>query len=504
MAWSTEPAAKPRQEAGQLLTPALLRQQGRDLAAPFLLRLGEGAPARVLVCEDVLRWLPGRRAVLRVRDERLGVVVAKVYLRDAAAAMAAERAGLAALASAGFAVPALLDEVRPDEGCGVQFLRLIAPAQSLAESWQRQDDNTRASRLGELGAGLARLHEAGARARDPHLGNFLLHEGVLHALDGGGIALRREAGGVRARCADLALLHAQLPPDDDVWAAATLVAYARACARSPQGMLPTLPALLAGIARARTRRMRIVLSKSLRDCSEFAVTREARGRTSCRRALAGTLRAVLADADAAIAAGVVLKAGNTATVARIDAGGGLCVVCKRYNIKGPLHRLSRWLRPTRAEHSWLAAHRLAALGIATAEPLALRVERLGPLRGRAFLFLRDVQGPTLAALVDETRAAGGTLPAALQARVARLVVRLHAAGLVHGDLKASNLLLENDEPVLVDLDALVHLGPGVRRNRLQARDRARFLANWPVGTERDGWAAALDAAAAGWAARGRA
>ncbi len=487
-----------------MLTLAQLARCGRDLAAPFVLRLGEGAQARSLTCEAVLRWLPGRRAVLRVRDERLGMVVAKVYLRDAAAAMDAERAGLAALAEAGFAVPALLDEVRRDDGCGVQFLRLIAPAQSLADGWLQQDERTRALRLGELGAGLARLHDAGARARDPHLGNFLLHDGVLHALDGGGIEVRGEAVSERARCADLALLHAQLPPDDDVWAATTLAAYARACVRQPPGVVPAPPALRSGIARARERRMRIVLGKSLRDCSEFAVTRDVRGLTSCRRALAGELRALLADADAAIAAGVVLKAGNTATVARIDAGAGLRVVCKRYNIKGLLHRLSRWLRPTRAEHSWLAAQRLAALGIATAEPLALRVERLGPLRGRAFLFLRDVPGPTLAALADEARASGGTLAPALQSRVALLLVRLHAAGCVHGDLKASNLLLEDGEPVLVDLDALVQLAPSERRDRLQARDRARFLANWPAGAERDGWTAALDAADAAWAARGNA
>jgi serine/threonine protein kinase len=124
------------------------------------------------------------------------------------------------------------------------------------------------------------------------------------------------------------------------------------------------------------------------------------------------------------------------------------------------------------------------------------------LRGRAFLFLREVPGPTLAALADEARTAGSTLAPELQARVALLLVRMHAAGCVHGDLKASNLLLENGEPLLVDLDALVQLAPGARRDRLQARERTRFLANWPAGEERDGWATALEVAAAGWAARG--
>jgi tRNA A-37 threonylcarbamoyl transferase component Bud32 len=492
-----------------VLTPALLARCGRDLAAPFVLRLGEEANARSLRCEAVLRWLPGRRAVLRVRDERLGVVVAKVYLRDAATAMDAERTGLAALAGAGFAVPALLDASLFEgpgraEACGVQCLQLLAPARSLAECWPQLADEARVAHLRELGGGLARLHAAGARAVDPHLGNFLLHEGSLFALDGGGIASGRGTVAVHAQCADLALLHAQLPPDDDVWADATLAAYAQASASTSAGAAPDLSMLRAAIARARALRVRIILRKSMRDCSEFAVAQDARQFSTCRRDRAATLRDVLADPDAAISAGVVLKAGNTATVARIDAGDGLRVVCKRYNIKGLLHRVSRAWRPTRAEHSWCAAQRLAALGIATAEALALRVERIGPLRGRAFLFLRDVPGPTLAALTDEARTAGSTLAPELQARVALLLVRLHAAGCVHGDLKASNLLLEEGAPVLVDLDALVHLPAGARRDRLQARERARFLANWPAGAERDGWTAALAAAAAGWAARGSA
>ena len=77
-----------------------------------------------------------------------------------------------------------------------------------------------------------------------------------------------------------------------------------------------------------------------------------------------------------------LKRGRTATLARVEVNGRQLVI-KRYNIKGPVHALSRSWRPSRAWHSWLEGHRLNFLGIATPRPLALVEQRAGPLRGKA-------------------------------------------------------------------------------------------------------------------------
>lgn len=469
---------------------ARLRAANRDLPVQFLLRW---PPGDVHV-EAVLRWLPGRRAVLLVRAADGTRRVLKLHLREVGRAMAAERDGLAALASAGLAVPRLLAEERLGEAhgqgdAGVQQLEYIEEARALVDAWPSLADTERVHWLRELAAGIARLHAAGARPRDPHLGNFLLQSAAgaparLVALDGGGIGITRAAPSPAECVADLALLHAQLPPDDDAWVRDAADAYARA-----GGVAMDVHAVQRAIDVARARRLRLILRKALRDCSEFAVHQAPRGWTVQVRALAPRLRALLAAPDQAIASGKLLKDGNTATVARVAAGDGSHWVCKRYNIKGTLHRLSRAWRRTRGEHSWLAAQRLAALGIATAMPVALHVERSGPFRGRAFLWMRDVQGDALDVL-----AGAGKVDDALRLRVANLVVRLHAAGLVHGDLKASNLLVEQGEPVLVDLDALVQLPPGIRRDRAQARDRARFLANWAEGDERAAWAEALDVA----------
>jgi tRNA A-37 threonylcarbamoyl transferase component Bud32 len=57
------------------------------------------------------------------------------------------------------------------------------------------------------------------------------------------------------------------------------------------------------------------------------------------------------------------------------------------------------------------------------------------------------------------------------ASIVRLFSGLKAAGLIHGDTKASNFIVCEGRVLLVDLDAL-HEGME------QARDIARFLANW--------------------------
>jgi hypothetical protein len=60
----------------------------------------------------------------------------------------------------------------------------------------------------------------------------------------------------------------------------------------------------------------------------------------------------------------------------------------------------------------------------------------------------------------------------LSAQVARLFVSFRAAGLRHGDTKASNFLLHEHRLYCVDLDALALDRDGWRR------DVARFLENW--------------------------
>jgi tRNA A-37 threonylcarbamoyl transferase component Bud32 len=189
------------------------------------------------------------------------------------------------------------------------------------------------------------------------------------------------------------------------------------------------------------------------------------------------LRPLLADPERFIAAGVVLKAGNSATVAGVEVSARQLVV-KRYNIKGFAHWLRRFWRPSRAWHSWREGHRLAFLGVATARPLAVLERRTCWLRGRAYLMTEKLDGDNI--LVRFAPYLASAPPAAEMSALGDLFAALVREHISHGDMKGSNLLWHGGRWVLVDLDAMQqHTG---RRSfvRAFAKDRARFLRNWPA------------------------
>lgn len=169
-----------------------------------------------------------------------------------------------------------------------------------------------------------------------------------------------------------------------------------------------------------------------------------------------------------MAGAAVLKDGNSATVVRLRLGDRGYVV-KRYNHKNAWQALRRNLRPTaRFRRAWCNGQRLHMLHIPTARPLLLLERRFGPLRGVAYLVMEDLGDLDLA-----TAAAGDTdLDGAVVQGTTTLLRALSAAGLVHGDTKASNFLLTDRGVAIIDLDALREGEAG------RAGDLQRFLANF--------------------------
>jgi len=227
--------------------------------------------------------------------------------------------------------------------------------------------------------------------------------------------------------------------------------------------------LLRAIEGVRNWRLKDFLAKSVRECSLFSVERSFWRFSSVVRRHAERLAPVLADPDGVLARGSILKDGGTVTVARVQLGDGE-VLIKRYNLKGFAHACSRLWRPSRAWHSWRAAHCLQFLGFHTPAPLALIEERYGPLRRRAWLI-----SPTL-----HTHRSPFADPPTAEANALRtLFAGLHAQRISHGDLKAMNLLWDGARIVLIDLDAVVHHRSPATYRRAWRRDRARLLRNWP-------------------------
>jgi tRNA A-37 threonylcarbamoyl transferase component Bud32 len=229
------------------------------------------------------------------------------------------------------------------------------------------------------------------------------------------------------------------------------------------------------LEQARARRLTRFLGKTLRDCSQFAVHQTTCLFSSLVRKEQESLSALLDAPDAAIAQGEVFKDGGACTVARVEVGGRALVI-KRYNLKNPLHALSRCWRPSRAWHSWLAGHRLAFHGISTPTPLARIEERIGPLRRRAFLITEFCPGDDLLRHLSPEREPDAAEAAAITAFF-ELLFRLR---ITHGDMKAKNFLWHDQRLVVIDLDSMIQHTAAFTFARAWRRDRARFLRNWPA------------------------
>ena len=125
----------------------------------------------------------------------------------------------------------------------------------------------------------------------------------------------------------------------------------------------------------------------------------------------------------------------------------------------------------RARRAWRKGHMLAFLGIDTARPVALLEQRWGWFTDVCYLVMPDCGernlGQMLATNVENFSLLA---PAAI-----KLLRGLRAAGLQHGDLKATNFVVSDEHMALIDYDAVTK---GDNRG-----DLARFMANWDEAPE---------------------
>jgi tRNA A-37 threonylcarbamoyl transferase component Bud32 len=235
------------------------------------------------------------------------------------------------------------------------------------------------------------------------------------------------------------------------------------------------------------------MDKALRSCTAFVAQRSLRRFAVIDRRDDGPqLRAWLETPDAPFEdlRAQWLKRGNSASVLRVELDGRARVI-KRYNLKSVAHWLRRFWRPSRAWHSWRNAQRLCLWGVPTPRPVALLEHRFGWLRARAYYVCDWVAGEPLAQVLP---AADPLRRDLLLDRLCGLLADLARLGLSHGDLKATNLLVDQDNQLmLLDLDGLRRHRRRATFERALARDIARLRANWADDAE---LLAALDAALA--------
>ena len=186
-----------------------------------------------------------------------------------------------------------------------------------------------------------------------------------------------------------------------------------------------------------------------------------------------TLERVLRDPDATLADIKPIKDDGTTTVWEITIDLHRCII-KRYNRKTPAHGIRRFFQRSRAKNCWLQAQALANIGVAVAPPIAwVQKKTLGLKRG-SWLISERVDGDDCHTTFENRKQEGSLL----MENIVNTLVKLWRAGYSHGDLKATNILIANGNPVLIDLDATQHHRSRFFARRGITRDLRRFLKNW--------------------------
>ncbi|CAH0189055.1 serine/threonine protein kinase [Pseudomonas mediterranea] len=457
-----------------------LKSAGRSPGLPLSLELADAAGPAQLQLLSLLRVLPGQRyvgaGVWRGRP-----VLAKLLVGSKAARhFQRELQGVRLLAEQGLTTPLLLADGLKDGEGGWLLFELLEGAESLGDAWKQveqlpllADEQTMV--LAEALGAIAQLHGRGLWQEDLHLDNLLRHDGKLYLIDGAGIQAETPGQPLSRQkvLENLGVFFAQLPKSIEPFTEELLVHYLLGNA---EHALP-MEALQKQIVKVQAWRLNDFMEKVGRECSLFSVQRGAFGLRAIRREEEAAMIPVLARADALLDQGHLYKTGGAASVGKVEVDGRTLVI-KRYNIKNFAHWLKRFWRPSRAWHSWREGHRLAFLGIATPKPLALLEKRFLWLRRGAYLVTEHLSGPDIierfAPYVEN-----GEAPESELLALERLFADLIRERISHGDLKGHNLFWQHDRWALIDLDSMCQHRTDASFAPAYARDRARFMRNWP-------------------------
>ncbi len=453
---------------------------GRAPQLPLTVTLADAAGSADLHLLSLLRVLPGQRyvgaGVWRGRP-----VLAKLLVGGKAARhFQRELEGVRLLAAQGMTTPLLLaDGLKNGEG-GWLLFDFLEGAESLGDAWAKVESlpvlaDEQSAVLAEALGAIGQLHGKGLWQEDLHLDNLLRHGGQLYLIDGAGICAET-AGQPLSRqkvLENLGVFFAQLPKALEPFTEELLVYYLLS---NSEHALP-LEALQKQIDKVRRWRLKDFLIKVGRECTLFSVQRGAFALRAIRREEESAMLPVLEQADALLDQGHLYKTGGAASVGKVQAGARTLVI-KRYNIKGFAHWLKRFWRPSRAWHSWREGNRLAFLGIATPKPLAVLEKRFLWLRSRAYLVTEFLSGPDIierfAPYVEN-----GQAPEAELKALDQLFARLIDERISHGDFKGHNLFWQQGRWALIDLDSMCQHASVGSFAPAYARDRARFMRNWP-------------------------
>ncbi len=450
----------------------------RETIVPFKITLAESESP--ILCEQIVRLLPGKRmVVLGTWNDQL--VVIKLFYGGRAAERHFERdlSGVETLLSSGIPTPNLLYHGNAYKNrVHILIFEQIMEAHNLADLWaDKTSIEEQVPLMHAVTIELATQHVLGVVQQDLHLNNFLLKGKQIYTLDGGSIENFHEPLPKKPSLDHLGLFFSQLGVGTEKLQYALFHVYARA-----RGWI-VKPADIDYLNEATKKwnihRWNHYQEKIMRNCTAFAKINWASALIMYDRDYgSGAFLKFLADPESVFrhAETTILKTGNTTTVARFVIDGRELVI-KRYNIKNTWHWLRRCLRVTRAWESWRLANLLRLFGVPTAKPVAFIEKRFIGLRNQSYFIMEYVNGIDLAQLFAKYKE-DDVYFEKMARRFLNVLDNLTKLRISHGDLKATNILIERDRPIMIDLDGMKEHANQLQINRAYKKEIKRFLQNW--------------------------
>ena len=425
--------------------------------------------------KEVVRALPAKRLVCRALWRGQDTYIKLFFGASAKKYALRDELGVNYLSTAQILTPPLLYAGGVDN---MSVLALVFQAIPKAENsefiYQQISLVEREILLLGLVKVLAQHHQANIIQTDLYLKNFLVSGDDIYTLDGDGIRQYRSLSRKQA-LKNLAVLISKFDVLD-VERCLPKLLDVYAIARN-WSSVPDLLSFKRLVNQHRT----VVASnyadkKVFRQCTDVNIYRQSRlfeAVSSCFSS--EQLPISVHTCNRLIEEGISLKKGNTCTVslAEID---GIKTVLKRYNIKSFWHGINRAFRQTRAAASWANAHRLNILGIATPKPIALIEERFGYFRGKAYFLSEYLDAPDASTFFAQIKNKKSQAEAIQN--IVEMFYRMYLLKLSHGDMKANNIKVLDENPYLIDLDSMQqHAWDFVAKKR-HAKDLKRFMRNW--------------------------
>ena len=452
-----------------------LSQQQRNIELPFLLTLSNSD--HNLMAERILRVIPQKRLVIWGEWKQQAVVAKLFFGKSAQRHYEDDKQGIYKLKQANILSPHMLyTGCNRDHSIYVLIFEAIEKTIDINQLSMSLHPNPQYEYLlKQMVSVIAQQHNAGCLQQDLHPNNFLWSHDKLYTIDGGKIKYYAQPIPRQACLNNIALFCAQFTPDFDGYINQLMLTYTAVRHNSAYSKFTT--DLAQALHKQRRKRLRKYLKKIFRPCTDYISLQTFNYRLVCtRKNYSKHMQYITTHLDQIFRSPqTLLKAGRSSTVIQHSIDNKSFVI-KRYNMKSPLHYLKRCAQPTRAACAWANAHRLLLLGIATAQPIAFVEKRFGPLRGTSYFISEHIVGPSLLNL--SLAPLQQPVSIAMADKIQKLLLALWQQSITHGDLKASNILIDNDHCYLIDLDGMRCHRSKRTCSHYVKRDIKRFLANW--------------------------